>query len=150
VTIDSRQLLGAGLHVPEVQRIEPSLQATGRPCRCSSQRAIRRSIQSRTWGSRPNPRATCLSRASVATHTDAPAHHFVGESVVAVRVHVPGAGIGRSCRYSVDRETPSAWATSTIGVPSVIILVACLRLTGLSTVGRPPRRPRARAAASPA
>jgi len=30
------------------------------------------------------------------------------------------AGIGRSRRYSVDRETPSAWATSTIGVPSVI------------------------------
>ncbi len=61
--------------------------------------------------------------------------------MIAVRVHVPGAGIGRNCRYSVDRETPSAWATSTIGVPSVIILVACLRSTGLSTVGHDYVRP---------
>jgi len=64
--------------------------------------------------------------------------------------HDPGAGIGRSCRYNVDRDTPRAWATSTIGTPSVIIRVACLRLTGLSAVGRPPLRPRARAASNPA
>jgi len=54
--------------------------------------------------------------------------------------HDPGAGIGRSCRYNVDRDTPRAWATSTIGTPSVIIRVACLRLTGLSAVGRRGRR----------
>ena len=64
--------------------------------------------------------------------------------------HEPGTGIGRSCRYKVERETPRAWATSTMGAPSVIIFMACLRFTGVSAVGRPPRRPRARAAASPA
>ncbi len=55
-----------------------------------------------------------------------------------------------SCRYNVDRDTPTTSATSDRGVPSSIILRACFAFAGVITVGRPPLRPRARAAARPA
>jgi len=53
-------------------------------------------------------------------------------------------------RYRVARLTPRTWATSVTGVFSPIIFRACFNFGGLNTVGRPPRRPRSRAAANPA
>ncbi len=53
--------------------------------------------------------------------------------------HCPGpCAFGRSCRYSVDRDTPMTVATSTSGVPSAIIRSACLALAAVSTRGQPP------------
>ncbi len=61
-----------------------------------------------------------------------------------------GSCFHSSCRYNVDRDTPTTAATSDNGVLSAIIFLACFAFTWVITVGRPPSRPRARAAASPA
>ncbi len=49
-------------------------------------------------------------------------------------------------RYRVARLTPRTWATSVTGVFSPIIFRARLNFAGPNAVGRPPRRPRSRAA----
>jgi hypothetical protein len=54
------------------------------------------------------------------------------------------------CRYSVARPTRSTDATSVSGVPALIIRFAARSFAAVMTVGRPPVRPRARAAARPA
>ena len=85
-------------------------------------------------------------------------HHRSDHHVIAVlglttehsTAHRGGSGFHNSCRYNVDRDTPTTAATSESGAPSAIIFRACFAFTAVITVGRPPRRPRARAAASPA
>ncbi len=62
-------------------------------------------------------------------------------------VATPSSG---TLRFRVARLTPRTWATSVTGVFSPIIFRACFKVAGLNAVGRPPRRPRSRAAANPA
>jgi len=70
-----------------------------------------------------------------------------GSFIVGLVWASPSSG---TLRYSVARLTRRTWTTAVTGVFSPIIFRACFNFAGLNALGRPPRRPRSRAAASPA
>jgi len=108
----------------------------------------------------PRPSATS-HKAGISTHPTSPRNSqdlwigvlrglLVTSRCVGVLRPVRPSPSSGTLRYRVARLTPRTSATSVSGVFSPIIFRACFNFAGLNALGRPPSRPRSRAAAKPA